>query len=291
MIALGGGSSMDTAKGIGVLATNPSPLKQYEGADKLGNPPLPHIDIPTTAGTGSEVSRGIIITSHEEKRKYAIRGAVSEVAILDPTVLTHIPKLLAASTGMDAVTHAAESYISVNSSPMSEMYSTNSLKLSTGNIRNFVDNRENLEAASNMLLASSLAGIPMANAGLGVVHGIAHALGGQFHIAHGVGCAIMLPACLESMVSDSVGKFAVIARIMEPEMERVSDSDCAKALPELFSKLVSDLGIETSLSKLGIKESDIEALAEATMKAGAIVRRSPKHISFDDVVQILRRSF
>jgi len=201
-----------------------------------------------------------------------------------------MPKPVAVYPGMDAITHAVESYISRPSFRMTEMYSTTSLTLSARHIRDFAADRENLEAAGSMLLASMLAGIAMGHARLGIVHALASALGGGFHTAHGQSCALVLPACLESMVDVAVGKFAVMARIMEPKMEGAPDADCAKALPDLIARLLSDLGIETGLSKLGIKESDLNSVAEHTVKS-AVTTNSPRDFSFDDIMQILRRAF
>lgn len=292
LVALGGGSSIDTAKGIALLATNPPPISQYEGVERFGKQALPFIAIPTTAGTGSEMTPVVIVTSQEEKRKYVVKGSsiYARLAILDPTLLTTIPKTLAASTGMDAVVHAIESYLARLSSPMTEIYSQASLRLSAKSIRNFISDRQNLEAASDMLLASMLSGVAMSNARLGVIHSIAHSLGGRFHIAHGLSCSLVLPACLESMVNNVTEKFAVIARIMEPELEVAADPKCAKALPNIINKLLSDLGIEKGLAKFGIKESDLMLIAEDAIKSGT-ASNSPADFSVEDVLRILRAAY
>ncbi|MFC1860792.1 iron-containing alcohol dehydrogenase family protein [Chloroflexota bacterium] len=289
LVGLGGGSSIDTAKAISILATNPPPLNQYNGSKKLDKLPLPLIAIPTTAGTGSEINIAAVITSHEEIYKYGVIGNYPRVAILDPLVLTGTPKALAASTGLDALTHAVESYISRLSSPMSDMYSEASLRLISANLRNFVADRRNVEAGSNMLLASLLAGIGMANAMLGIVHGVGHSIGARYHVVHGVSCGIILPAFLESMVSHSVDKFATMAKIMEPDMQCASDYDYAQAVPGIFARLLEDLDIETRLGKYGVKDSDFKAMAADSGKSRHSVL-SPRDYSTEDIVNILRRA-
>jgi len=291
LIALGGGSSIDTAKAIAILATNPPPIQQYAGAGKVSNPTLPLIAIPTTAGTGSEVSNSTLIRTEEEKRKYVISSPFNyaRVAILDPAVLATLPKRVAVASGMDAVIHGVESYLSKLSSPMTEMYSHKSISLSLTNIRDFVADRGNLEAASSMLLASMLAATAMSNCRLTIVHALANPLGIRFHMSHGESCAAILPACLEAMADVAVEKFATIVRIMAPEMKQKGDTDCAQALPGLFAKLLSDLGMEARLSKFGVKESDAKEIAEVVARVG-VIASSPKECSAADFEQILCRS-
>jgi len=291
LIGLGGGSAIDTAKAIAISATITTPIKEYEGINKLSTPALPIINIPTTAGTGSEIGAAAIITSKVEKRKYMIKSpfVFAKAAILDPTVLTTLPKSVAASAGIDAVVHAIESYISRRSSPMAEMFATTSMTLAGKSLRDFVADRGNLEAGGNMLLASMLAGISMTQSGLGVVHALAHPLGARFHLPHGLACALVLCDCIQAMTSDAVDKFAVVAKIMEPETKYPTDTDYAKHLVDVFRKLLADLGVETGLGKLGVTEGDINVLVDDAVKSG-IAAFSPKEFSAEDMAQILRRA-
>jgi len=289
LIGLGGGSAIDTAKAIAISATIPAPIKEYEGINKLSTPALPIINIPTTAGTGSEIGAATIITSTIEKRKYMIKSpfVFAKAAILDPTVLTTLPKSVAASAGIDAVVHAIESYISRRSSLMSEMFATTSMTLAGKSLRDFVADRGNLEAGGNMLLSSMLAGVSMTQSGLGVVHALAHPLGARFRVPHGLACALLLCDCLQAMTSDAVDKFAVVAKIMEPETKYPTDADYAKHLVDVFRKLLADLGVETGLGKLGVTEGDINVLVDDAVKSG-IAAFSPREFSAEDMAQILR---
>jgi alcohol dehydrogenase class IV len=291
LIALGGGSSIDAAKGIALLATNRPPILKYSGVDKLSKPALPIIAIPTTAGTGSEVSSTAIITSHEERRKFAVISPLlyPKKAIIDPIVLNTMPMQVASFTSMDNITHAIESYIAKASSPMTEMYSRTSLMLSAKSVRAFVSKRNDVEAASNMFLASILAGIALGNARLGVAHAIANPLGAVIGKAHGLCCSLILPACLEAMENDSLSKYALIAKIFEPRLEHASDKECAKVLPDIITKLQADLGIEQGLAKFGIHEEDIQKIAKDAMASG-VALCSPKEFALDDIVVILRKA-
>jgi len=291
LIGFGGGSAIDTAKAIAISATNPAPIKEYEGINKLSKPGLPIITIPTTAGTGSEIGAAAIITSNVEKRKYMIKSpfVFAKAAILDPIVLTTLPKSVAASAGIDAIVHAIESYISRRSSPMSEMFATTSITLAGRSIRDFAADRGNLEAGGNLLLASMLAGISMTQSGLGVVHALAHPLGARFHIPHGLACALILCDCLQAMTSNAVDKFAVTAKIMEPKAKYATETDYAEHLVDIFRKLLADLEIETGLAKFGVAEGDINMLVDDAIKSG-IAASSPKEFSAEDMAQILRRA-
>jgi alcohol dehydrogenase len=291
LIGFGGGSAIDTAKAIALSATIPAPMKEYEGINKLSAPVLPVITIPTTAGTGSEVSSATIITSKVEKRKYMIKSPFifPKVAILDPTVLTTLPKSVAASAGIDAVVHALESYISRRSSPMSEMFATTSLTLAARNLRDFAADRGNLEAGANMLLASMLAAVAMAQTGLGVVHALSHPLGARFHIPHGLACALVLCDCIEAMTGAAIEKFAMVAKIMDPEARYATGTDYAKHLVGVFRKLLADLEVETGLGKFGVTEGDINIVVADSIKSG-IAAFSPKEFSAEDMAEILRRA-
>lgn len=290
LIGFGGGSAMDAARAIAISATVSGPIRQYEGINTLSAPILPIINIPTTAGTGSEVSSTTVITHNEEKRKYIVKSpfAYARTAILDPDVLTTLPKSVAASAGMDAVIHAVESYISRNSSPMSDMFATTSLKLASKSIRSFVVDRSNLKAAADMLLASMLAAISMAQAGLGIIHALANTLGGQFHSPHGLTCALLLSDCLKEMTGNCVNKFAFMAKILMPEDQYADNSDYADALPNIFRQLLADLELAPGLEQLGVKENDLSHVVEQT--STVVASFSPKTFESEDMIKILKRA-
>ena len=290
LVGFGGGSAMDTARAIAISATITGQIKQYEGINTLNAPVLPLINIPTTAGTGSEVSSATIITSNVEKRKYMVKSpyAFAKAAILDPVTLATLPKSVAASAGMDAIIHAVESYISRNSSPMSDMFATTGLRLASKSIRDFVADRSNLEAATDMLLASMLAAISMSQAGLGVVHALANTLGGRFHSPHGLTCALLLCDCLDDMTGAAVEKFANMTIIIAPEAKYNTEVEYAEHLPDILRRLLADLEVETGLNKLGVTEDDIRTIVEYT--PAGIVAISPREFTFEDMIQIIKRA-
>ena len=290
LIGFGGGSAMDAARAIAISATISGPIGKYEGINTLSAPILPVINIPTTAGTGSEVSSTTVITNNQKKRKYIVKSpfAFARAAILDPEVLTTLPKSVAASAGMDAIVHAVESYISRSSSPMSEMFASKSLKLASKSIRAFVADRANLEAAADMLMASMLAAISMAQAGLGIIHALANTLGGQVHSPHGLTCALLLSDCLQEMTRDAIDKFAAMAKVLVPDILYADDSEYAAQLPNIFRQLLNDLELEAGLRQLGVTEDDLNRIVEHT--STVVAGFSPKTFEPEDMIQILKRA-
>ena len=291
LIGFGGGSGMDVARGIAIAATIEGSIHDYKGFNTLKKPVLPFITIPTTAGTASEVSSTIVLYSKAEKSKYVIVSpfAYARTAILDPEVLLTLPKSVAATSGMDAIVHAVEAYISNRSSPLSEMYGVKSLSMLTKSIRHFVLDRSNSEAGAEMMLGSMFAGIAMAQAGLGVIHGLANTLGGRFHAPHGLACALLLCDSLELMVDDTKAKYAIISRIMDSALSSATDEVAANNLPVLFRKLLDDLGIKSGIRQLGIAESDFSSIADEAMASGQAAF-SPRKIGHSDMIEILQRA-
>ncbi len=194
-LGVGGGSSMDTAKAIGLWARNPGRLQDYEGADKVKDPCLPNIAVPTTAGTGSEVSAGLVVTDTARSYKMSLRSIYNlpRVGILDPVLMAGLPAPVAAACGMDALTHAVEAYVSTWASPITDGIALQSIRLVGENLRPFVARRANVEAAGNMLWASTMGAMAFVWARLGIAHAMAHPLGGHFNLPHGLANALVLP--------------------------------------------------------------------------------------------------
>ncbi|HLU79428.1 MAG TPA: iron-containing alcohol dehydrogenase, partial [Burkholderiaceae bacterium] len=217
LLAIGGGSTMDVAKAVGILATNGGRIHDYEGIEKFGTPSLPLIAIPTTAGTGSEVSGSCVITDTEKNLKMSIRHAAlnpADVAILDPLATRTVPAHVAAHSGLDAFVHAFESYISRLANPFTDAINLHALELISGNIRQFVANRNNLEAGLNMLCGSALAGMTFGQTGLGNVHCMARFVGAYFHLSHGLSNALCLPHVAAFNLPADPAKYARVARAM-----------------------------------------------------------------------------
>lgn len=266
IVALGGGSPMDVAKTVAVRATNDKPIPELEGADQFDADPLPVIAIPTTAGTGSEVTPFAVITNREQKYKLTIisQRIIPQVAILDPGLIANLPAPIAASTGLDALTHAIESYTSLFGSAYSDAFAEKAIDLIGKNLRRFVANRRNEEAAGSMLIASLFAGLAFAHSRLGNAHAMAHPLGGFFNVPHGVANAILLPHIMEYNRMASPERFERIAQLLgeEPESENAILA---------VQRLNLDLGIPANLTEVGVKADAIEAMTDDAMKSGNVL--------------------
>lgn len=264
IIGVGGGSPMDVAKAIAILVNNDRMITEYEGIEKFQNDPLPILSIPTTAGTGSEVTSMAIITVLEKHYKMSIvsNRLFPRVALLDPTVLTTMPAHIAAACGLDALTHAIEAYTSRVATPPADGLAIEAIRLIGKYLRRYVANRANLEAASGMLVSSTLAGLAFNNAHVGNVHAMAHPLGGYFDVPHGVANAILLPYVMKyNMLADN-GKYRRIAALLGKEVAGMTDLEAAFLSIEAIKKLSDDVGIPRSLGVVGVKEDKIPDMAK-----------------------------
>lgn len=293
LLAIGGGSTIDVAKAVGILATNGGRIHDYEGIEKFTIAPLPLIVIPTTAGTGSEVSGSCVITDTESQRKMSIRHAAlnpAVVAILDPLAVRTVPGHVAAHSGMDAFVHAFESFISRQANAFTDAINLQAIELIAGNIRQFVSNRENSVAASNMLYGSALAGITFGQTGLGNVHCMARFIGASLHLSHGLSNAVCLPHVARFNMLANPEKFARIAAAMGRPVQGMSTLDAAKEAVHAIDELCSDLGIPSRLRDLGADEADFDEMAQQCLQAD-YNRWNPRHTTQADFRQLLQRAF
>jgi alcohol dehydrogenase class IV len=291
LVGVGGGSSMDAAKALAILVTNPGPLQDYEGPDKIINPVPQIIAIPTTAGTGTEVNGSTVLTDHERKYKLSIRSTYlyPTMALLDPSLLCSLPPKVIAATGMDALIHAIESYISLGASPITEQLALASIGSIADNLRLFYANPGNLEAAGSMLLASTMAAMSFGNARLGCIHALAHSLGGLYNLPHGVTCTVLLPHAMEHNLISDPDKFSKIASVMGEEIVGLSRIDAAKRSISAVKKLISDLELPVHFRELSVKEEDVPQIVENAIKTG-IHLSSPRNISDEGLETIIRAS-
>ncbi|WP_027363667.1 iron-containing alcohol dehydrogenase [Desulfotruncus alcoholivorax] len=291
IISLGGGSSHDCAKGIGIVATNGGNIRDYEGVDKSSKPMPPFIAINTTAGTASEMTRFCIITDTDRKVKMAIVDwrVTPNVAINDPMLMVGMPPALTAATGMDALTHAVEAYVSTIATPVTDSAALMAIKLISTNLRNAVANGTNMEARDKMAYAEFLAGMAFNNASLGYVHAMAHQLGGFYNLPHGVCNAILLPHVCNFNLIACPGRFAEIAVAMGENIEGLSTRDAADVAIEAIQQLSEDVGIPSGLAELNVKEEDLKIMAENAMK-DACSFTNPRLATLDDVIQIYRNA-
>ncbi|WP_319371904.1 iron-containing alcohol dehydrogenase [uncultured Ilyobacter sp.] len=289
IITVGGGSPHDCGKGIGIAATHEGDICDYAGIETLTNALPPIIAVNTTAGTASEVTRHAVITNTKTKVKFVIVSwrNLPQVSINDPLLMVGKPAGLTAATGMDALTHAVEAYISKDANPVTDAAAIQAIKLIAQNLRLAVANGENLKARENMAYASVLAGMAFNNGNLGYVHAMAHQLGGLYDMPHGIANAMLLPhVCKYNMISN-LDKFADIAEFMGENVDGLSKSEAAeKAISAMF-RLSADLGIPTSLEEAGIKEEDIKLMAENALKDGNAFS-NPRKGSEKDVEDIFK---
>lgn len=289
IITIGGGSSMDTAKAIGVIITNPefSDVRSLEGVAPTKNHAVPTIAVPTTAGTAAEVTINYVITDTEKERKFVCvdEHDIPEVAIVDPDMMSSMPKGLTAATGMDALTHAIEGYTTKAAWEMTDMFHLEAIKLIAKNLRGAVENiPENREG---MALAQYVAGMGFSNVGLGIAHSIAHTLGAHYDTPHGVACAMMLPIVMEYNQEYTGEKFREIARAMGvKDVDSMSQAEYRKAAVDAVKKLSEDVGIPAKNDK--IREEDLDVLA-ADAYADACRPGNPRDTSVEDLKELYRK--
>jgi alcohol dehydrogenase class IV len=290
LIGIGGGSPIDIAKVSAVVATNEGAITEYFGIDLIPQPGLPTIIIPTTAGTGSEVTPIAILSDHKEKLK---KGIVSpyllpSVALLDPELTLALPPTITAATGMDAFIHAVEAFTSNNASSVTDMFARQAMKLIMGNLRTAYSDGGNLAARANMLEGSLLAGMAFANAGVTAVHAFAYPIGAEFHIPHGVANSIMLVPVMEFNMFGNLSKFAEMADIYGESTEGLNEEKAARAAVGAMRKLAGDLKIPDHLGDFGVQEKDIPSLAEGVMKVTRLLANNPRELSQADAEEIYR---
>jgi alcohol dehydrogenase class IV len=295
LLAVGGGSPMDAAKGIGVQATHDGDIMDY--SRRIGKPVQditpPLIAIPTTAGTGSEVTWVSVLVDPGEKVKIVVPSPnlAAKVAVVDPSLTVSLPSEITAFTGMDALTHAIEAYVSTKSIPIADSLSLEAIQLISANLREAVGNGENMAARANMLLASTLAGMAFINASVGLVHAVAHALGGFFDIAHGTANAIMLPLVMRFSLIGNPGKYADIAVAMGENVEGLSAMEAAREAVFEVENLAADIGIPQDLKQLGADPARISDLTEETLNQTGAYPFNPRKVGKREVMQLFEQAF
>ena len=268
VISLGGGSPHDCAKGIALCATNGGSIKDYEGVDKSARPQLPLVAINTTAGTASEMTRFCIITDESRHIKMAIvdKHTTPILSVNDPELMVDKPAGLTAATGMDALTHAVEAYVSTIATPVTDACALKAVELIARHLRAAVANGRDMEAREQMAYAQFLAGMAFNNASLGYVHAMAHQLGGYYDLPHGVCNAILLPHVQAFNAKVAAGRLGDIARAMGVDTAGMSGAQAADACLGAIRKLSQDIGIPTGIQQLGAKAADIPVLATNALK-------------------------
>lgn len=293
LLALGGGSTMDAAKAAGILATNGGRIQDYEGNDKFKNPPLPLIAIPTTAGTGSEVSYVCVITDTERATKMPIRSAAlnrAQIAILDPVALTSLPEKAAAHVAMDAFVHALESYVSLNANPITDAVNLHAIELIAQNVRSFVSNRNHLEAGFHMLCAATLAGMGFSNTGLGNIHCMARLVGAFFHVPHGLSNAVCLPYVAEFNLVANPEKFARVALAMGEKIQGLTGLEAGRKAIEAIKQMNRDWDIPMKLREIGVTADRLPEMARLAFESN-YNRWNPRYTTVEDFRSLFEKAF
>ncbi len=288
IIGLGGGSSMDVAKVISVLLTNKKPLNDLIGINLVEKRGIPKILIPTSAGTGSEVTPIAILTDCSENLK---KGIVSdylfpEVAILDAELTISLPPLATAASGIDALIHAIEAYTSVNATSMTDHLALRAIELIVSNIRSAWANGNNIEARMKMLEGSCMAGQAFANAGVTAVHAFAYPLGGEFHVSHGVANAVMLCTVLRFNLLANLSKFGTLGKVLCPDISSTDNKVLANGGILFLEELIADLQLPKTLRELNVPREAIGGMAEGVMKVTRLLANNPRKITLADAVSI-----
>lgn len=294
VIGLGGGSALDLAKLAGVLATHEGKVADYlnlTGSRSLTHKGIPKILIPTTSGTGSEVTNISVLSLESSKDVVTHDYLLPDVAIVDPALTTSLPPKVTAATGIDALTHAIEAYVSKNANPVTDALALQAIRLISGSIRTAVADGENKEARMDMSYGSYLAGLSFFNAGVAGVHALAYPLGGQFHIAHGESNAVLLPYVMGYIRQSCEKRMKDILEAMGFSSSQLSQEEASFKCIEELKKLVKDVGIPLSLKEFGIQEDALDSLTDDGVKQKRILARSPMPLEREDIFAIYQAAF
>jgi len=294
IIGYGGGSAMDTAKLVALLACSGEQLSDIYGVDQVKGQRLPLIQVPTTAGTGSEVTPIAIVTTGASTKMGVVSGRLQpDIALLDAELTLGLPAGVTASTGVDAMVHAIEAYTSRHKkNPYSDMLAHQALRLLSANIRQAVIEPGDLSARQNMLLGAMMAGQAFANAPVAAVHALAYPLGGQFHISHGLSNSLVLPDVMRFNISQAAQLYAELApSIMGDNVPLGSDTELASALIEYIAAMIADLGLPTRLRDVDIPESALNGLAEDAMGQQRLLINNPRDVEFADALAIYKAAY
>ncbi len=292
IISVGGGSSHDCAKGIGIALTNGEDVTKLAGIETLSNPLPPLMAVNTTAGTASEITRHAVLTNEETHLKFVVVSwrNVPLVSFNDPLLMLEVPTKLTAATGMDALCHCVESYVSENSNPITDAQAIQGIKLIGENLRRAVANGHDIEARTNMAYASLLAGMAFNNADLGYVHAMAHQLGGQYDAPHGVCCAVLMPTVERWNMISNPERFKDIAVLLGENVDGLSKMEAAESGIKALERISEDVGIPTNIKSIGAKEEDFELMAENALRDGNAFS-NPRKGNKADIVELFRQAY
>jgi alcohol dehydrogenase class IV len=293
IVSLGGGSSMDTAKGIAIVHSEGGSLRDHQGFQGLSRPTTPHVAIPTTAGTGSEVTKVAVIKDEQAQQKLIFGDfhLYARVAILDPELTFGMPNAITAGTGLDALTHAVESLHAVPAEPISDALALHAIRLITQHLRRALEAPTDVVARGQMLLAATMAGIAFDNAQVGLVHAIAHTVGARHHVHHGTANAIALPHVLRFNGDVAAEAYREAGQAMGVDTRAMSDEAAVDSVARAIATLVAECGLPTRYRDVNVPESDLGAIAEQCLSDAAIVYNPRPVTEAAEVMSVLRAAF
>ncbi len=291
LVAIGGGSAIDTAKAVGIVVANPefSDIVSLEGCAPTKNKSVPIIALPTTAGTAAETTINYVIIDEEKQKKMVCvdPNDIPAVAIIDAELMYSLPKSLTAATGMDALTHAIEGYITKAAWVMSDMFEIEAIRMIAKHLPIAVSEPSNPEGRNGMAIAQYIAGMAFSNVGLGLVHGMAHPLGALFDIPHGVANAVLLPTVMEFNMPYCIDKYGKIAEAMGVDISGMTKEEAAQAACDAVKALSDKVGIPSNLTALGIKEENVTALSQQAIE-DVCTPGNPREVTYDEIVAIYK---
>jgi alcohol dehydrogenase len=293
IVGVGGGSALDTAKGVSLRSANDGPIQRYFGVELVPVTGLPTILVPTTAGTGSEVTPNAIFDDTERTLKAGIvsHRLFAQAAIVDPDLTLGAPPAVTAAAGMDALTHAIESYVAIKATPHTDLYALEAIRLVAGNLRTAVARGSDRDARAGQARGSYYAGISITNAGTGLCHAMAYPLGSAYHVPHGMANALLLPAVLEYNLVADLPKMARVAEAMGEPVDGLSDRAAAELAVEAVRQLSRDVGLPGGLREVGVPEAALEGFVEGTLSAQRLITNNPRVPTAEGVLAVYRASY
>lgn len=292
-VGLGGGSSMDVTKVASALMTQEADVRDLFGVEKVTKPGFPTIMVPTTSGTGSEVTRMAVFTDKQENLKKVVssHAITANVAIVDPMLAVTMPPKVTASTGIDAFIHAVESYVALNASPLTDPMALEATRLIAENLGPAVANGQDFQARYNMALGSLMAGITLNNAGVGAVHALAYPVGAEYHVPHGIANVVTFTQTMEYISMANVPKFVRLAEVMGEPVEAISPREAAVRGIKAMGDLVEAIGLPHSLRDIGVDRDKIPSMAEAAFKEKRLLGNTPRQLTEEDIGKIFENAF
>lgn len=293
LVSVGGGSVIDTAKGMAIILTEGGKLEDYAGFQLLERPQTPHVVVPTTSGTGSEATMTAVVKDWDKNQKQLFSSTyiIPNIGILDPTIVEGLPPMLTATTGMDAFTHAVEAIHTLQASPMADAMALQAIKLIYENLPKCVENGGDLLARGQQQCAATMAGVAFDNAQVGLPHAMAHSLGGIFKVPHGLGNSIVLPHAMRFNIEECPDRYRLVAEAMRLDIKGVSDAEAAEAAIDAITEFTRKMGIPQKLRDVGVPEEGLKDVAELCMYDGCIVYNPTLIFESDQVLEVLKQAW